>query len=1181
MGYISSVTSNSSSGNKIEAISSNKSTESMIIDFHKNKNNDNRNGNSNGNGNTIEIEEMDFEEADGFSYGKDEEFIPVSQIEIDNNIDEIESTITELTQSNEKLSSEIKQLEDIYNGFTDYYVGLDYGLFLDDGKILTPEEYKQYLMRNDTSFLNLDGSLNEEKLNIAVAEYTEKYNNALSDYTNGRYSDINVLLNDINEKNNQIVANNEDIRLLEKEKVVTQFDSVCLGDAFESNYGKSSYLSKFPEEKQEEFVLFVTSLIGIPTIEDVQQIYSYDTGQDLSAFDLLECLAFEKYGIDYEKLRTMSAEEASAFINQLNADGYFWAVDAYNIYKYMNDKEIAIYKSLCDTEGIQKAGEYFHSIEEKINAIIGMEEAIGFFDDILEGSGYKLEDVQIVVSEDGTFQIFTKNENGEFEENLELKESFENVFRSFGEGLSDGLIGFFEGVGNAISASDNRSASDYKKLYIAYFLSKSVVLKGSYDVGTGIGNLIPSMLLSAITGYLGVPAAFQDNVGYILLGLSAYGNKKHDYLVEGLDGIKVEVGAVLNGVLEFLTGKLFGRIPWLNKEANLSLSEFIKEGTNIFGSVQWGKLFGAVLNNMAHEGVEEFIQTYFEAGFDCFVKGETYNIEETTKEALYSFLMGALTSGVLSGSNVSIDFVFNGVTYSMNQQQIEEFLEQVNGEDIDNSLRLYSIRFKSHDNVDNSINVNNSENEVSTIEEVNIDNIDNNDSIDLNNMLENVNSNNMILIADIFDEIVNNPEIDVTPFLDYVLDNNIANDLLYYIFGDENQLKYIRMFLDNGYDMSMVLSKIDSSNLEHIIDHVIHESDDVIAEINSWNSSVDNFFYVVVSQMILNGGYYNNVINLENFDILSFLDSIDPSSIDFLNHASLVSFIKAYLSSGVEIDYSNFAPLNAKEMAYVLAFLKPSYDDIVNIVNNVFQENDNESAMEILSVIDFNTKIRLKEEFDIDLMLDYENEIIDKVKNELPILMFDFFQNIISKEQIDAALEKLHLINMMVFEMTTNASGYNDINGSFVGSYDGNLIDVLSTIIHETIHELSNNGNVSGFTNSVDWQMLGLTECCTEYFTELLYGYEKVNSLYYPGVVLIKKLVDNEIFTLDDLMRAYFNNDSKYIISTLGYYSIDTDQFIDLFDQAINEIDQNNALEELDRIVNDIILEKNMNGGNK
>ena len=78
-------------------------------------------------------------------------------------------------------------------------------------------------MYNSLAYTNPDGTFNEELLQERVADYTERYNKALSESTNGEFTDIDILNERMSEIALNIATNNESIRLKTKEQKEAEY----------------------------------------------------------------------------------------------------------------------------------------------------------------------------------------------------------------------------------------------------------------------------------------------------------------------------------------------------------------------------------------------------------------------------------------------------------------------------------------------------------------------------------------------------------------------------------------------------------------------------------------------------------------------------------------------------------------------------------------------------------------------------------------------------------------------------------------------------------------------------------------------------------------------------------------------------------------------------------------------
>ena len=380
-------------------------------------------------------------DANNFYYETETMFIPDSAEDIDTNNTNIQNEITELTNTNNELEAEKTRLETLKEKFEyDEEIRTKFELNEDAaGKIMDPYDYEcKERLDNSLAYLNPDGSFNDELFQEAISDYTDRYNKALGESTNGEFTDIDILNEKMSKIGLEIASNNESIRLKNNEQKEAEYDNKALTDCFKDNMsGETNYKDKMTKSKQgyDYCKDIVISMNNLGNQNDAETHFQELTGKELCAYDLLECLAEEKYGITPEQLRTMNAEEAEEFVKNLQGDGYYWAEQAYGTYKYLNDKQLAMIKTIAEEDGIYASREYYECIEEKITSLQGMEDAIEFFNDILKKSGYNLDDIRILINKEGKFEVYTLDENGEYVENYELSTNFGTVLDSFGEGV--------------------------------------------------------------------------------------------------------------------------------------------------------------------------------------------------------------------------------------------------------------------------------------------------------------------------------------------------------------------------------------------------------------------------------------------------------------------------------------------------------------------------------------------------------------------------------------------------------------------------------------------------------------------------------------------------------------------------------------------------------------------------
>ena len=171
-----------------------------------------------------------------------------------------------------------------------------------------------------------------------------------------------------------------------------------------------------------------------------------------------------------------------------------------------------------------------------------------------------------------------------------------------------------------------------------------------YDMGTSISNMTPSILLSAVAGpalgAAGLSAstagAVAGGIGSAALGASAGGNAYAEKRRQGYGTEEAAAYATLVGASEAGLQYVLGSISKLGATPLAKATEMVSKIDNAFG--QAALHLGA---NMLSEGVEEGLQSVLEPAFATLILDEKYQV--SPQEVVTSFLMGALTAGLLEG----------------------------------------------------------------------------------------------------------------------------------------------------------------------------------------------------------------------------------------------------------------------------------------------------------------------------------------------------------------------------------------------------------------------------------------------------------------------------------------------------------------------------------------------------
>lgn len=290
-----------------------------------------------------------------------------------------------------------------------------------------------------------------------------------------------------------------------------------------------------------------------------------------------------------------------------------------NDYRYtlMNDDEVRTYNYYFETDE-KKAGEYLKFLEEELNRRQG----------VVQGEAVR-----------------------------GIDNDAERAFLTAIYGVGAGLDQFASGAAQLVS-SDRRatSAGQFGSAYIREDLGDTgprlpEALGGAslaqvgYDALTTSANMAPSILLSTLTGGLGVGAAVAQGVGAATLGASAAGNAYSQALAEGYGKGEARLYSTLIGASEACLQNVLGGIGALGG-MSARTAALVR---NIDSSLL--RISSNVALNMLAEGTEEYLQDILEPVFRNMVYGENNETPLWTPEATYSFLLGALTAGLVEGPN--------------------------------------------------------------------------------------------------------------------------------------------------------------------------------------------------------------------------------------------------------------------------------------------------------------------------------------------------------------------------------------------------------------------------------------------------------------------------------------------------------------------------------------------------
>ena len=362
-------------------------------------------------------------------------------------------------------------------------------------------------------------------------------------------------------------------------------------------------------------------------------------------------------------------------------------------YKYLDIYQISMYNYLLDTEGEEVANKYLDILEDDINRQKGYEEAQKFadrldknFSKIIKEDGTLMDSEDIAAADklynagkydkkydmDGDGDLdkddLTKL-NQYIETGGEITTSMKNLQISFDQGFGDGIIKFGEGIKNMFVNSDVLSTEEYKMMFITQMLEQNGVVKGSYEFGSTVGNMVPVIVASAIMtaatapfggeggalfavgGYTVTASTVGKMTAATLIFASTYGNSKHEALVNG-HSLESAVGyGILSGISEAGLETLLGSIPFVGKESR------------------------SLLVSMFKEGLSESAQELASSVIGYYTLGEEIDISQMSADMGKAFVYGAMLSGLGNvGKGVAnMKVLVNGVRYELTGAQIMEY----------------------------------------------------------------------------------------------------------------------------------------------------------------------------------------------------------------------------------------------------------------------------------------------------------------------------------------------------------------------------------------------------------------------------------------------------------------------------------------------------------------------------
>lgn len=266
----------------------------------------------------------------------------------------------------------------------------------------------------------------------------------------------------------------------------------------------------------------------------------------------------------------------------------------------MTEDEIALYNYIYSTQGKEAADQYIDDIKESLNYRVAQGDAAAVGNNVLKGMEY-----------------------------------------GFGAGLAragTGVVDLFRDEATATPIHEYGSAMVRENLAnsgarLPEFMGGSSLGQVGFDLANTAGNMTPSLLLGALSG----------GAGSALMGVSSAGNAKMQALRQGYSNEQATKYGLLVGASEGALQYLLGGISKLGGKFTGGIAS--RAIQNIDNALLRVAASGAI--KMAGEGTEEYLQEILEPIYRNLIFGENNQIDLADPDAVYSFMLGALTSGVM------------------------------------------------------------------------------------------------------------------------------------------------------------------------------------------------------------------------------------------------------------------------------------------------------------------------------------------------------------------------------------------------------------------------------------------------------------------------------------------------------------------------------------------------------
>ena len=176
-----------------------------------------------------------------------------------------------------------------------------------------------------------------------------------------------------------------------------------------------------------------------------------------------------------------------------------------------------------------------------------------------------------------------------------------------------------------------------------------------WDLGVTTANQIPQWAAVLAGSYVGGPALGRV-LGAAVMGTGVYGNSYNQSIKEGYSEKQATIYAATQAAME---GGVSILLDGVGKTAGVLTTKAL--GTEVFQNITnpWVKAFADLGIRAAGEGTEEYIQEIADPIIRNIVLDENNDFNLMSDEAKYSFILGALSAGLMDLVNLNVNIKSN------------------------------------------------------------------------------------------------------------------------------------------------------------------------------------------------------------------------------------------------------------------------------------------------------------------------------------------------------------------------------------------------------------------------------------------------------------------------------------------------------------------------------------------